>query len=161
MALTPIDIHNKEFEKVFRGFNTEEVYEFLERVARDYEAALKENASLREEIKEVNEKLSQYHKLEETMHNAIVVAQETAEEVKRNANKEAELIRKEAEREAQRLIEDARYRATRLLAENENKYKKVQVFKMRFRAFIEAQLASIDAEDWMDEQSSEAEQGNE
>ncbi|HAA34451.1 MAG TPA: septum formation initiator, partial [Firmicutes bacterium] len=86
---------------------------------------------------------------ENTLHNSIIVAQETAEDVKRNASKEAELIRKEAEKEAQRIVEEARYKASRILAEHEEVYKQAQIFKLRFRAFIEAQLASLELEDWL------------
>jgi len=99
------------------------------------------------------EKLKSYQKLEETMHNAIVVAQETAEDVKQNAMREAELMRREAEREAQRIIEEARYRSSKVLAEHEELYKQAQVFKMRFRSFIEAQLSALEMEDWMEPQS--------
>ena len=35
--LTPLDIHNKEFKRGFRGYNEEEVDEFLDRVIKDYE----------------------------------------------------------------------------------------------------------------------------
>ena len=83
------------------------------------------------------------------LHYSIIVAQETAEDVKRNANKEAELIRKEAEKEAQRVIEESRYKASRIVAEHEEIYKQAQIFKLRFRSFIEAQLASMELEDWL------------
>ncbi len=155
MALTPMDIHNIDFERSFRGYNVEEVDEFLERIAKDYEALVRENKELKEKIEQLNEKNKSYQKLEETMHNAIVVAQDAAEEVKNNANREAEIIRKEAEKEAQRIIEDARYRSSRILSEHEELHKQVQIFKMRFRSFMEAQLSSLEMEDWMEEPARE------
>lgn len=148
MALTPIDIHNKEFERSFRGYSIEEVNEFLERVARDFEHLIKEKQSMEEELNKIKEIIKSYQKLETTMHNAIIVAQETAEEVKRNASKEAEIICKEAERDASHIIEEARYKSSRILAEHEELHKQVQIFKMRFRSFIEAQLSSLELEDW-------------
>jgi cell division initiation protein len=150
MGLTPMDIHNKEFERAFRGYLVEEVNEFLDQVAKEMEQLLRENMELKEQIHQLNEKLKGYQKLEETMHNAILVAQETAEEVKQNANREADLIRREAEREAQRIIEDARYRSSKVLAEHEELFKQAQVFKMRFRSFLEAQLSALEMEDWME-----------
>lgn len=149
MSLTPMDIQNKEFERAFRGYKQEDVDEFLENVAKDYELAVKEKMSLEEKIQMLEDKLEQYQKLENTLHNSIIVAQETAEDVKRNASKEAELIRREAEKEAQRIVEEARYKASRILAEHEEVYKQAQIFKLRFRAFIEAQLASLELEDWL------------
>ena len=155
MSLTPMDIQNKGFERSFRGYKQEEVDEFLERVAKEFERIVKEKVSLEEKISLLEEKLAQYQKLENTLHNSIIVAQETAEDVKRNANKEAELIRKEAEKEARRIIEEARYKASRILAEHEEIYKQAQIFKLRFRSFIEAQLASLELEDWLQVENEE------
>ncbi|NLM46922.1 MAG: DivIVA domain-containing protein [Firmicutes bacterium] len=159
MPLTPIDIQNKEFSRSIRGLSPSEVDEFLNRVAKDYEDLIKDNIAAKEEIARLKEKLNHYHKLEETLHNAIVVAQETAEEVKRNATKEAELIRREAEKDAARIIEDARYKASRILTEHEELYKQAQIYKMRFRSLVEAQLAALEMEDWLTPEENEAEKG--
>ncbi len=157
MGLMPIDVQNKEFARSFRGYNAEEVDEFLDKVAKDYEQAMKDKLNLEENIQELQEKLEQYQKLENTLHNAIIVAQETAEDVKRNANKEAELIRKEADKEAQRTVEEAHYKASRILSEHEEVYKQAQIFKLRFRSFIEAQLASLELEGWLQVEDEESE----
>lgn len=151
MALTPMDIHNKEFAHSFRGYVVEEVNEFLDRVAKDFEQILRENIDLKDQINQLNEKMKGYQKLEETMHNAIVIAQEAAEEVKQNANREAELIRREADREAQRIVEESRYRSSRILTEHDDLFKQAQVFKMRFRSFLEAQIAALEMEDWIEQ----------
>lgn len=162
MSLMPIDIQNKEFGRSFRGYNQEEVDEFLERVAKDFEQVIKEKLSQEEKIQQLEEKLAQYEKLENTLHNSIIVAQETAEDVKKNAAKEAELIRKEADKEGQRIVEEARYKASRILAEHEEIYKQAKLFKLRFRSFIEAQLSSLDLEDWLNiEEDDEAEEAEE
>lgn len=150
MALTPLDIQNKEFSVVLRGFNREEVDEFLERITRDYEEIIKENVSLKDKVESLEEQMTHYKKIEETLQKAIVVAQDTAEEVKRNASKEAELIRKEAEKDATRIIEDSRYKASRILAEHEELHKQAQAFKLRLRSLVEAQLSALEAESWMD-----------
>jgi len=150
-----MDIQNKEFERAFRGYDIEDVDDFLDRIAKDLEELIRENTELKEQVTQLQDKNKNYHKLEETMHNAIVVAQETAEEVKQNAKREADLIRREAEREARQIVEDARYRSGRILSEQEELFKQAQLFKMRFRSFIEAQLANLESEDWMDEQKQE------
>ncbi len=158
MSLTPLDIQNKDFGKGFRGFVQEEVNDFLDRIAKEMELFIKESLEAKEEISRLKEKLSHYNKIEETLHNAIIVAQETAEEVKRNANKEAELIRREADKDSSRIVEDARYKASRILSEHDELYKQAQIFKMRFRSLIEAQLSALEMEDWMQEEEDQ-EQG--
>jgi len=158
MTLTPLDIQSKEFGKGFRGFVQEEVNDYLDRVSKELESLIKENLDLKTQISKLEEKLGHYSKIEETLHNAIIVAQETAEEVKRNANKEAELIRREAEKDASRMIEDARYKASRILSEHDELYKQAQIFKMRFRSLIEAQLSTLEMENWMQEEEEEVQE---
>jgi len=48
--LTPLDIHNKEFKRSFRGYNEEDVDEFLDRVIKDYELLYRENIELKENM---------------------------------------------------------------------------------------------------------------
>ena len=42
MKITPLDINNKEFKKVLRGYSPEEVDEFLDEVVESYEELYKE-----------------------------------------------------------------------------------------------------------------------
>ncbi len=150
MSITPIDIHNKEFSVSIRGFNREEVNEFLDKIMKEYEKIIKDNSELKEKIDNLEDKLLHYQKIEETLQKAIVIAQDTAEEVKRNASKEAEIIVREAEKDSSKIIEEARFKASRILAEHEDLHKQVQIFKMRFRSMVEAQLSFLEAETWLD-----------
>jgi len=158
LSITPMDIQEKEFERAFRGYDIEDVDDFLDQVAKDLEGMIRENIELKEKLSQMEEKNKNYYKLEETMHNAIVVAQETADEVKNNAKREAELIRREAEREAKQTVDDARQRAKSVISEQEELFKQAQLFKMRFRAFIEAQLSNLESEDWLDQSGKDQEQ---
>ncbi len=148
MPLTPLDIHNKEFTRTFRGYNEDEVNEFLDKVVRDFEKLIKDNQDLTDKVNQLNQKLEHYSKIEETLHNAIVVAQETAEEVKQNASREGELIRREAEREAKKTIDEAILKARKIHSEMEEMAKQVHVCRTRFRSLLEAQLEMINSENW-------------
>lgn len=48
MPLSPIDIHNKEFTKSFRGYAEDEVNEFLDQIIKDYEILLREKKGCRQ-----------------------------------------------------------------------------------------------------------------
>lgn len=87
MPLTPLDIHNKEFAKTFRGYDEDEVNEFLDQVIKDYEIIIREKRELENRVKELEEKLKHFSSIEETLNKSIVVAQEAAEEVKGSAQK--------------------------------------------------------------------------
>lgn len=105
--ITPMDIHNKTFSKQIRGYSSEEVNSFLEELAGDYERIYREHREMEEEMDAIKTKLRNYEKMEETMSSTLVMAQQTAENVKRNANKEAELSIREAQNEARKIVSDA------------------------------------------------------
>lgn len=148
MPLTPLDIHNKEFTKGFRGYDEDEVNEFLDQVIKDYEMVIREKKELEEKLLAMKEKLGHFTNIEETLNKSILVAQEAAEDVKRNAQKEAKLIVKEAEKNADRIINDALAKSRKIAFEIEELKKQSKVFRNRFKMLIEAQLDLLDSKDW-------------
>jgi cell division initiation protein len=148
MPLTPLDIHNKEFGRAFRGYDEDEVNEFLDRVIKDYEGLIRENRELEEKVAALEERLSHFQNIEESLSKSIIVAQETAEEVKSNARKEAQLIIKEAEKNADRILNEALAKSRRAAMELDELQKQAAVFRARFRSLIQVQLELIDSEQW-------------
>lgn len=148
MPLTPLDIHNKEFNRGLRGYDIDEVNEFLDQVIKDYEALIRENKDLQEKVDTLNEKITHYSDIENSLKNSILVAEQTAEEVKRNANKEAELIIREAEKNADRIINEALSRTRKIAVEVEELKKQASVYRTRFRMLIEAQLEMLNHDEW-------------
>lgn len=141
--LTPLDIHNQEFKKSFRGYNEDEVDEFLDRVVKDYEQIYRENVELKETIDRLKSKVEHFQHIENTLHNTLVVAQETAEEVKLNAKKEAELIVKEAKAEGQRLVDEAEGKVRQRVAEYEELRQQSQIYRTKMRTLILTQLEML------------------
>lgn len=104
--LTPMDIQNHEFKKSFRGYNEDEVDEFLDRIVADYEKLLRENEKLKERAG-VNEKeITHYKGLEQNLQDTLMVAQKTADDVLTAARKNAKEIRENAANEAQTVHEN-------------------------------------------------------
>jgi cell division initiation protein len=144
MPLTPLDIYNKEFKHGFRGYQEDEVNEFLDEVVRDYEALLNENTQLKEQLSGVADRIEQYKKLEETLKNALVVAQTTAEDVKVAARKEAELIVREAEQRAEHIVAAGEGRARDLEEQALNARREWDVFRARLKSLLQSQMALLD-----------------
>ena len=105
--ITPMDIHNKTFSGQIRGYSKDEVNAFLEELASDYEKIYREHRVMEEEMDTICTKLRNYEKMESTMSHTLVMAQDTADNVKKNAHKEAELSIQEAQSEAQKIVSDA------------------------------------------------------
>ncbi|ARI77555.1 DivIVA domain-containing protein [Halobacillus mangrovi] len=148
MPLTPLDIHNKEFTKAFRGYEEDEVNEFLDQVIKDYEIIIRQKKELEREVEQLNERLGHFTNIETTLNKSILVAQETAEDVKSNANKESKIIIKEAEKNADRIVNEALDKSRRLSYEVEEMKKQAKVFKTRLSKLVEAQMEMINNDDW-------------
>jgi cell division initiation protein len=109
MRLSPLDVRQQRFTvRAFRGLDPREVDAFLDDVAADYEAVLKENALLKEQLAALEERQRAHAELERTLRDALVSAQRTADDLKQNARHEADLIVREAELRGEKLLEDAR-----------------------------------------------------
>ncbi|WP_038094559.1 DivIVA domain-containing protein [Tumebacillus flagellatus] len=146
--LTPLDIHNKEFGRSLRGYNEDEVNEFLDRVIKDYEALIRENRLLEEKVATLEDRLTHFQNLEDTLSKSIIVAQETAEEVKANARKEAQLIIKEAEKNADRIVNESLVKSRKMAMEIDEIQKQASVFRARFKSLVTAQLELLESEQW-------------
>ena len=148
MVLTPLDIQNKEFRKVLRGYSEEEVNVFMSRILRDYEQMFKENQELKEEVKKLSADLDNYKKLEDTLNKTLILAQQTAEEMKENVEKECELLQKENQL---RLLEMQKA-AEKNLYQIQEEYKifreKAQSFKVQLKSYFLAHLEMLENEQW-------------
>ncbi|MBQ4516412.1 MAG: DivIVA domain-containing protein [Clostridia bacterium] len=142
--LTPIDIENKEFTKAFRGYDIDEVEEFLHVLVADYEKLYRENASLKDKNAMLQETIGNYRGMEETMQNAILAAQKSADDIKRNAYSRAENIAREAQTRANESIAQA----DKTIQELENTYLALQgevdAYRARVRSILETNLKLLD-----------------
>ena len=105
--IAPIEIENKEFKKVLRGYKEEEVDEFLDLVKEDYEQLYRENAELKEKVRLYQDQINKYENIEETLNATLITAQRAAEDTCNAANKKARIIVEEADLKARQVIEQA------------------------------------------------------
>lgn len=148
MPLTPLDIHNKTFSIKFRGFDEDEVNSFLDQIVQDYEMVIREKKELDDKVRQMEERLSHFTNIEEALNKSILVAQESAEEVRANATKEAKLIIQEAEKNADRIINESLDKARRISMDIEELKKQAKVFRTRLKTLVEAQMEMIETGDW-------------
>lgn len=141
--LTPLEIHNKTFQKRFRGYSEDEVDGFLDQIVRDYENLYRENIELKQTIDRVNSKLEHYQNMENTLHNTLVIVQDTAEEIKVNARKEAAMLLQEAQLRSQRLLDDGTAKIIRLAGEYEDLKKQNRVYAAKAQGMVRAQLQML------------------
>ncbi|SHH44554.1 cell division initiation protein [Clostridium collagenovorans DSM 3089] len=140
MRITVEDIENKEFKKAMRGYNSEEVDDFLNDVLESYEEVSRENSRLKEKITSFEEKIIHYKKVEDTIQNTLVLAQSASEQTKLAAQKEADLIIKNANDSAQRMIDKANTDVLTIRAEYEKTRQEFEKFRSIYRNFMNSQI---------------------
>ncbi|WP_414839998.1 DivIVA domain-containing protein [Carnobacterium sp. TMP28] len=150
MVLTPLDIHNKEFHVKMRGYDQDEVNDYLDQIIKDYEMVLKENRELEKNLKFSEEKVTHYNNLQDALNKSIIVAQDAADRLKENSVKEAELIGLEAGKNADRLLDEAVAKAKEITIETDELRKQSRIFKQRLQLMIESQLEMIKSDEWED-----------
>ena len=101
--ITPLDIQNKDFTKKMRGYDPDEVDDFLDAVIKDYTALMKENQSLKSKLGMLTKTVENYKSIEESMTRSVEMAKQTAQDLKDNANAEAQMIINNAKLDASRL----------------------------------------------------------
>ncbi|NTR53768.1 DivIVA domain-containing protein [Enterococcus faecium] len=170
MALTPLDIQNKTFPTKMRGYNQDEVDDFLDLVVRDYEELTQRNRELEKAVKHSEEKLEYFNELKDALNQSIIVAQDTADKVKTSASKESEVIvtsaqnkadelvanaekrahqlTTDAEEKARKILTDTTEKARQLATETEDLKKKTRVFHQRISLMLESQLEQVKSPEW-------------
>lgn len=144
MRMTSMDINNKEFKKGLRGYNVDEVHDFLDELSEEYELMYKENSTLREKINFLEEKLDHHVTIESTIQSTLILAQNAAEQAKLCAQKESELIIKNANESSQKLLDKAHDDVLKINDEYDKIKHEFGKFRMRFKNFMSCQVEMFD-----------------
>jgi len=140
MRITPLEIRKMPFRKAWHGFDPDAVNSFLEMVASEYEAIIRQNGEFASQIKNLEERLEDYSKIERVLNETLLTAQKATDEARVNAQKEAELIIKDAQIRADRYEDESRKRVHDLESEIITLRNQRDSFLARFRAMLTTQL---------------------
>jgi cell division initiation protein len=146
-----MDIEQQEFTRSFRGYNEEEVDDFLDKIVKDYEELINENVRLNEEIERMQEKLKEFSEIEETLRSALLNAQKSAEEMKGRVESEAKIIIEKAELEAKSLKQQVFQREDLVKNEINNLRRYKFTFKEKFKSMLNLYLKMIENEEFEEE----------
>ncbi|MGT2845773.1 DivIVA domain-containing protein [Streptococcus massiliensis] len=159
MAITALEIKDKTFASKFRGYDVDEVDEFLDIIVRDFEDLVRSNHDKDAHIRNLEERLNYFDEMKDSLSQSVLIAQDTAEKVKTAANDQANTVLRQAEQDSQRLLEEAKYKANEILRQATDSAKKVaveteelknktRIFHQRLKSTVEAQLAIINSSEW-------------
>lgn len=157
----------EKFNRTLRGYDPEEVNNFLDEVIGRVEKLVSDINSKNELLKEkdeqlkllenkleenstLREKLEQYERMENTLNKAIFMAQKTSDQLKVAAHRESEIILDDAKKNASRIVNEALLRAEKIESDASTMKRNVNVLKRRLKNIIESQLEIIDDIDELD-----------
>lgn len=142
--LTPLDIENKRFSKKrVNGYSPEEVDDFLEEVALDYTKQTKELLDANKKIDELNASMQKYRTIEDTLQNTLIMAQTTADEVKKVAKQQAEQIINEAKSSVQKEADSLEQQIIYKRKDLEDIKKQFDIYKAKMESLLISQLELI------------------
>ncbi len=145
--ITPLDIQNQEFKKTILGYKADSVDEYLDMVMEDYSTLHIENKEYKARINVLQEQVEKYKDIENSLKDAVLVAQTTGEDLIKSAEKKAENIIESANLEREEILKNTEKEVGNLKEEYEILRKEVYIFKTRFESFLKSQLMTI--EDFM------------
>ncbi|HWQ79758.1 MAG TPA: DivIVA domain-containing protein [Anaerovoracaceae bacterium] len=142
--ITPLDIQNKEFPKVVRGYKEEEVDSFLDLLTLDLEKILEENQRLKEQIKSLTAEVERYRNSESAVLETLEAAKALMGDISASAEKRAEILLKNAELDAQLIQREAKESIERLNEELVSMRNRLNIFRTRYRSLLESELEKFD-----------------
>lgn len=134
--ISPIEVRKREFSRSLRGYSREEVDSFLSSVSDEFEKLYRENAELKEAVQRAELDMAKYRKLEDTLNQTLLLAQQTAEEIRSNAHKEAQM-----------LVEGARQRIKETFVAYEEILKRLNIYRTEIKSYINSQVEFMDRHD--------------
>lgn len=157
----------EKFNRTLRGYDPDEVNEFLDEIIKKVEKLVSDIEEKNEEINKkeetikqleekveetstMREKLEQYERMESTLNNAIFMAQKTSDQLKNAAHRESEIILDDAKKNASRIVNEALLRAEKIEDNASTMKRNVTILKRRLKNIIESQLEIIDDIDDLD-----------
>ncbi len=140
--VTVLDVESISFSRAIRGYNSDEVEEFLDRVADTLQYTAERQSNLEQEVKRLEEKLKEYDNLRDSLQEALLMAQRSSEERVGSARKEADAIVAEARSKAEAIISDAKARKDEILRQCDDARKNRDMFMADFKALL-ARFSSL------------------
>ncbi|ULG73059.1 DivIVA domain-containing protein [Macrococcus brunensis] len=144
----PKDIEMKQFNIVHKGLNENEVRDYLRELSNELEKLREEKAMLQRIIDDKDENISRFRAVENTIGEALVVAQRAGDEIKASAGMQADVIIKDAQNHADMLVNDAMQKAREITFQTEDMKRQSKIFRARFQMLVQAQLDLLQNEDW-------------
>ena len=134
----------KKFNTTFPGYNKNEVNSFVSNVTTEYESMLNNLKNRDKEIESLKQELNHYKNLENTLNRAILIAEESSQNIKKSTFEESKLIIENAKKNASRIINNALIKAEKVEIEADKLKRQITLYKRKYKDLLETQLNEIE-----------------
>ncbi|HEY7993285.1 MAG TPA: DivIVA domain-containing protein [Candidatus Eremiobacteraceae bacterium] len=144
MKITPLDIEHREFKKALQGYAREDVDQFLDEIIASMEEDIEARTALESKVADLEQRVSHFRAMEESLQSTLVLAQRTADELKAAAHKEVELIKQRANLDLDNELQAIRRQIEGARSELQRVLDHLESVKHDFRTFLTRHLALVD-----------------
>lgn len=134
----------RKFNNVINGYDKIEVNAFVQEVTNEYESMLNKLKKRDSEIAVLKKELEHYKDIETTLNKAVLIAEDSSNQIKKIARDEARMIVDEAKKNASHIINDALLKAEKTELEADQLRRSLKIYKARIKQTIEEQLTMVD-----------------
>lgn len=143
--ITPIELQSKTFRSGI-GYDKKDVDNFMLDLYKSYETFYRENMELNDKINVLNEGLNYYKTIEKTLQKALVLAEQTADEIREAARANASAIEDEARANASFLLSDAKNDYNKLREQTIQLIRQYETYKAQFKHLAAAQFELLESD---------------
>ena len=119
MKITPLEIRQKAFERVLRGYDKDEVNAYLQSLSQEWKRTLDEVKEVRIKYEATEREVTKLREVESSLYKTLKTAEDTGANVIEQANKTAELVLREAQMKADAMLNEAKAKAKNTIEEAE------------------------------------------
>lgn len=138
------DILHQSFERKFRGYDPEQVHEFLQGMAREWDFFLSELTTLQTSVADQSDELKELRRRERGLLDALSTAREVADEMEHKARERSAAIVSEAQERADKLVAQAERQQSRLLGEIKDLQSQRGRLDNELRSVLESHMGLLD-----------------
>ena len=142
--ITPADIENKEFSRAKKGYNEEEVDDFLDLIILDMEKLIRENKQLKNELSKVHVQVDKHMSTETSVYETLEAAKSLMNDIAASAERRAEILLKNAELEASLITREAKESISRYTDEGNRLKDRVETLRERYKKMLECGLERLE-----------------
>lgn len=127
-----------------KGYNVTEVNKFVDNVINHTESMLEKLKKQQREIESLKRDVDNYRRIESELKSALFRAEQSSNDIKKQAYDEKNVIIEEARRNASRIVNDALLRAEKIELKTDTLERNMRIFKKKLKLVVEQQLSVID-----------------